>query len=803
MAHRGKARFVSMRCWIPASRGIRAAIVLVAALVGWAFPATAQKPLSTLQEIHRLSNADAAHHLPVAFEATVTYYRSYEGTLFVQDGDAGIYVQPSVVYTLSPGDRILIRGLTEPSFRPFIKQATITLLRHGSFPKAIPATFDELIRAEHDCMFVSVRAKVRAADITYSADVRSIRLQMVTGGGTIDADVDSDDMSRLDGLLDAEVEITGAVAGKFDGKMQQTGIVVHVSSFENVKVLKRATASFLSLPVTPMDRILDGYHVEVLSQRIRVHGTVTYYQPSSAIVVQDGAKSLWIQTRSLADVQVGDVADVTGFPGLHDGFLTLTNGAIQDNHVRALIRPVPATWRQLAASGNVFDLVSIEGKVQGEVAEKSQDEYVLVADGQMFSAIYRHPLALSPGHAASQPLKQIRLGSTIRVTGICMLDDSNPFNAQVPFTILMRSPDDVTVIAEPPWLNTTNLIRVVSVLLIVVLAAVFWGVTLNSKVRRQTAALSVRAEADAAMERRMAQLEQRRSSILEDINGSRPLAEILEQITELVSFRLQGAQCWCEITDGARLGNPPTAPESLRFVSEIIPARADAPLGTLFAGFAPGSLPADAEIAALTVGARLATLAIETRRLYSDLLRRSEFDLLTDIHNRFSLEKHIESLIEVARQKAGIFGLIYIDLDEFKQVNDLYGHRVGDLYLQEVATRMKRQLRGHDMLARLGGDEFAAVVAVVRNRAIVEEVALRLERCFDEPFTVEGYTLHGSASVGLAIYPEDGATRDSLISASDAAMYVAKHTKRSTGAHTSESTRTAGRSTKLAPKDLA
>jgi diguanylate cyclase (GGDEF)-like protein len=305
------------------------------------------------------------------------------------------------------------------------------------------------------------------------------------------------------------------------------------------------------------------------------------------------------------------------------------------------------------------------------------------------------------------------------------------------------------------------------------------------------------------MERRMAHLEQRRSSILEDINGSRPLAEILESITELVSFRLNGARCWCEITDGARLGNPPTAPESLRIVSELIPARAGAPLGTIYAGFDPGTVPVEAELVALAVGARLATLAIETRRLYSDLLHRSEFDLLTDIHNRFSLEKHIESLIEEARMKAGIFGLIYIDLDEFKQVNDLYGHRVGDLYLQEVATRMKRQLRGHDMLARLGGDEFAAVVAVVRNRAIVEEVAHRLERCFDEPFAVEGYTLHGSASVGLAIYPEDGATRDSLISASDAAMYVAKHTKRSAGNHPSESPGAADLSTRLIPKDLS
>jgi diguanylate cyclase (GGDEF)-like protein len=177
----------------------------------------------------------------------------------------------------------------------------------------------------------------------------------------------------------------------------------------------------------------------------------------------------------------------------------------------------------------------------------------------------------------------------------------------------------------------------------------------------------------------------------------------------------------------------------------------------------------------------LATLAIETRRLYSDLLHRSEFDLLTDIHNRFSLGKRLDAQIEEARENAGIFGLIYIDLDGFKQVNDLYGHHVGDLYLQEVAQRMKQQLRSHDLLARLGGDEFAVLLPKVRNRAGVEEIAQRLERCFDSPFAVGEIPLHGSASFGIALYPEDGATRDSLLSTADTAMYAVKNTKRQSG----------------------
>jgi diguanylate cyclase (GGDEF)-like protein len=755
---------------------------ILAIALGWATGAlaAASAPLTTLGEVSRLTNEQAGKSLQAAFEGTVLYYRSYEKTLFVQDGDAAIYVQPTTSLKLVPGDRILIRGTTQPSFRPFIVSHDVTLLHHGALPVPIPATYDDMIRSKFDCMLVSVHARVRAADMVLSSEVSNVNLQLLTDGGTIEAVIDSADSKPFDGLLDADVEITGVAAGKFDGKMQQTGVLLHVQTWDGVKVVKRADTTPAELPVTRMDQILTGYHVRVLSQRVRVHGSVTYYQPGSAIVLQDGSKSLWIQTQSRAPVHIGDIADVTGFPGLHDGFLTLTNGEIQDSHIQAPVAAQPSTWHRLSLSGHVFDLVSIEGVVVTEVPEAAQDEYILLSDGQMFSAILRHP----PGTGAdlqnpSSSMRQIPLNSKVRVTGICRLDDSNPFDVQVPFTILMRSYDDIAVVARPSWLSVRNLLIMVGVLLVVVFAGGARGWTLERKVRRQTAALAARIEAEAALDHRMAQIEQRRARILEDINGSRPLAAILEEIVDLISFRLGGIPCWCEVIDGARLGNHPSGTKSPRLVSELILARNGATLGTLFAEFDPATQPSALETEAISLGAGMATLAIETRRLYSDLLHRSEFDLLTDIHNRFSLDNRLDAQIEVARLNAGIFGLIYIDLDEFKQVNDIYGHQVGDLYLQEVSLRMKRQLRGSDLLARLGGDEFAALIGVIPSRAGVEEIAHRLERCFDEPFAVEGYVLNGSASVGIAIYPEDGATRDSLLSAADAAMYVAKHTRHS------------------------
>jgi diguanylate cyclase (GGDEF)-like protein len=587
---------------------------------------------------------------------------------------------------------------------------------------------------------------------------------MLGEGGHFEANLDSNDEGALKDLLDAEVEVTGVAAGKFDDKMQQTGIHLFVSSLANIKVLKRAGASPSSLPVTPMDKILAVYNVRDLTPRVRVQGTITYYEPGSAIVLQAGSKSLWIATHTREPLQIGDQADATGFPEALDRVLALTDAEIHDSRILAPVTPQPATWHQLGfwspntADGHENDLVSIEGVVVTQVREAAEDEYVLVSDGRLFTAIYRHPYAA----AGLPPMPWIPLNSKIRVTGICTVVDPNSVNPgqEAPFNILLRSFGDITMLANPSPLNVRNLMILVGLLLAVVFAVGARGWAIEYRVRRQTAALAL--------------IEQRRSRILEDINGARPLAEIVERITELVSFKLRGAPCWCQIADGALLGNCPPKLTGLRIVQSEIPSRTGPALGELFAAFDPHAKPSPSESEALSMAVALTALAIETRRLYSDLRHRSEFDLLTDIHNRFSLEKYLEGQIEEARQRAGIFGLIYIDLDKFKQINDVYGHQFGDLYLQEVARRMKHQLRNVDMLARLGGDEFAVLLPQVRNRARVEEIAQRLERSFEEPFAIGGQVVHGSASVGIALYPEDGATKDDLLNTADAAMYLAK-----------------------------
>lgn len=737
---------------------------------------SAPAPLTTLSAVHRLTNAEASEAVPVAFEATVTYFRNYERTLFVQDGDSAIYVQVDMKQDLEPGDRILVRGFTRDSFHPIVVAQSITFLHHGSLPKPVNAEFSEMIQAKTDCRYVTIRGTVISAVPALSSGHRTTRLQIVIHKGSMGVTIDRGTLARLSDLIGSEVSITGAVAGTFDGKMQQTGLLLHVMSFSDLRILHKAPVDPWSTPLTPMNEVLNGYNVDDHTPPVHVAGIITYFQPGQMAVLQEGDRSIRVMTRSLEPLNVGDRAEAIGEPSVDDSFLVLKWGDFRTTGGgEAAVTPVLVNWDQLASGRHAFDLVSIEGKVVTQVREHSRDVYVINADGHLFSANVRFPIqtdavAVKP----PPPMKIIPEGSTVRVTGVVLHDDANPFNGPMAFTVLLRSSADVVIVARPSLLNVQNLIMIVGCLLILVAAGSAWVLLLRRKVQEQTTELAARKEAEAVLERK-------RSRILEDINGTVPLDEILQQIAEFAAFRLDGAPCWCEIGDGIRFGNVAAETSGMHVIRQEIPSRSGPLHGNLFAALAPEAPCTVHAQEAMAMGAWLATLAIETRGLYSDLVHRSEFDLLTDVFNRFSFERRVDSLIESARQSSSQFGLIYIDLDDFKLVNDQYGHRAGDQFLQQTALRMKRQLRPSDMLARLGGDEFAVLLPNVHGPKDVEEVASRLQRCFEEPLDVDGYKLRGSVSIGSAFHPEDGSTKDSLLSAADAAMYVEKKIKKESG----------------------
>jgi diguanylate cyclase (GGDEF)-like protein/PAS domain S-box-containing protein len=149
-------------------------------------------------------------------------------------------------------------------------------------------------------------------------------------------------------------------------------------------------------------------------------------------------------------------------------------------------------------------------------------------------------------------------------------------------------------------------------------------------------------------------------------------------------------------------------------------------------------------------------------------------DALTDLPNRYLMNDRLEQILGLAKRSPSIFALVYIDLNGFKEINDSYGHDIGDLLLNQVAKRLKDCARPTDTVARLGGDEFLIVFAAITRSQDVTVVANKVEACFDRPFAIESHRLKIKASIGVSLYPDHGEDQETLIKAADYAMYLSK-----------------------------
>jgi len=170
---------------------------------------------------------------------------------------------------------------------------------------------------------------------------------------------------------------------------------------------------------------------------------------------------------------------------------------------------------------------------------------------------------------------------------------------------------------------------------------------------------------------------------------------------------------------------------------------------------------------------------ITERKAAEERVRRSaNYDALTDLPNRSLFRERIELEVKHAARTGLPLALLYIDLDGFKGVNDSLGHGAGDQLLQLVGARISASVRETDTVARLGGDEFTVILTEVTVPSHVDALAGKILAALDQPFKLRAAQVSISASIGIALYPGDGATPDEMVRHADAAMYVAKHAGR-------------------------
>ncbi|GGS10073.1 sensor domain-containing protein [Deinococcus sedimenti] len=164
----------------------------------------------------------------------------------------------------------------------------------------------------------------------------------------------------------------------------------------------------------------------------------------------------------------------------------------------------------------------------------------------------------------------------------------------------------------------------------------------------------------------------------------------------------------------------------------------------------------------------------EKQQLARRMSHLARHDHLTGLPNRTTLLEHLSGAVAQAARTEQSFAVMFVDLDEFKQVNDTLGHALGDELLRQVAARLQQEVRGSDVIARQGGDEFLILLPEPLTAPEVQAVGERLLRTLTRPFQLDDHSVTITSSVGVAIYPQDGGDAEELIRHADAAMYRAK-----------------------------
>lgn len=171
------------------------------------------------------------------------------------------------------------------------------------------------------------------------------------------------------------------------------------------------------------------------------------------------------------------------------------------------------------------------------------------------------------------------------------------------------------------------------------------------------------------------------------------------------------------------------------------------------------------------------------KRYEQQLLRQANYDILTGLPNRLLALDRLKLALAQAKRDGSMVGVMFLDMDNFKHINDTLGHDAGDALLVEVARRVAGVLRGASTVARLGGDEFLIVLPGLANAEASSQIAERILGTFNTPFLLNGQEVFVTISIGIAIFPTDSDNTTTLLQQADAAMYQAKHRGKSGYSH--------------------
>jgi diguanylate cyclase (GGDEF)-like protein len=748
---------------------------LLALVVFWASPSLAglvTETVVSISAVHHMPFDVAARHLPVVAEGVVTNVGGWPYGLTVQDGADGVYVgllagAPRV----SVGQRVIIRGTTDPGrFAPMIQAAKIEMKKveiqtTGSLPRPYPAKARELASGELDNRFVEVHGVVRATARGALGDGFGTYMIVDTNPGSVHVALARGINLDPAQFVDATIRAAGVVSVEFNNRRQALGASVVVNRREDLSVLRISRGSALDGAVTPISDIFRWGAHQDWSHRIRVKGVLTLQRPGEFLILQDRDQAIRVESIGTESLPLGRRYEAAGFAVPADFGPTLSNSVVGNEGETEALTPLFRKASEVTPGADSWLLMRLQARLV-EIHEAGTGVMLSLDDhGTRFAA-------LAPGSAARE-LERIPLGSELDVTGINEVL-VNTLREPQGFRLLIRSPKDIFLRRAGPWLNAANILWTVLLLGTFALLFAVWALTLRYRVRRQTAWIEERL----CRERASSWLQSERSRILELISRNASAQEVCRALIEIVTCGSPGAAISigiCSEGNWESFGSASEADtESSHGALELGAIEISSGSGALSARLELRGDGGDADRELLEICRETLSIALEHQDLHLQLVRQSQCDPLTQLPNRRSFDNHLEHVLGNAIRTHRQCAVAVLDMDNFKAINDTLGHAAGDLVLQTMARRFSSVLRKGDMVARVGGDEFTCVLDDPNGREEAEELACRLSREAARPIDVAGFEVRPAVSVGVAVYPLDGETANTLKHCADIRMYRAK-----------------------------
>lgn len=463
--------FISYQNWVPT-------IEQCSVYIGPQAAAQTEVPatLTTVAQVHWLSEDQARLSRPVLLQAVVTYGDPSTTNTFVQDDTGGIYLafQPGTAPALRLGQLVQIEGFTGPGeFAPVVVKPRVRVLGERKLPEPSPIGMEQLFTGIADSKWV------QAKGVVHSVGSEGGHATLIASWGVNHFKVHVLGVRQLPAsLLDSEIQVEGVCATLFNFRRQLLGIQVLVPDSKFLHVLKQGA------PYTPPLRSIGQllrFSISESGRKSRIRGVVTLTHPSGPTYVSDSSGAVLVESHSNALLAIGDLVEVLGFAGPGPFNPVLRDAEIHQLGTLRTPEPAIVTADDVLEEGYDSELIRIDALLVEQINGEFDQKLVLETGDRLIEA-----------RIDGQPLPALEPGSLLRITGVVSIRGDETPHALQPseFSVLLRSPADVIVQERASWWKPQSMLKALRLTALVALLAIIWIVLLRRRVRERTGRLA-------------------------------------------------------------------------------------------------------------------------------------------------------------------------------------------------------------------------------------------------------------------------------------------------------------------------